>query len=138
MASVRGLRRWLAPAGVVIVLGGCVALFWLSGRALDEPFVAPGAEDVAITQSSLDTRQISYQMPGPDDAWQSTVARRLSNSGWRLSHAHYTWGDTEHYVPIYVRTSQVWVVTLSEQATLSGDRQHAVITVRYTTDPPGS
>src|SRR5579859_2020818 len=95
MASVRGLRRWLAPAGVVIVLGGCVALFWLSGRALDEPFVAPGAEDVAITQSSLDTRQISYQMPGPDDAWQSTVARRLSNSGWRLSYVFNNSGTTE-------------------------------------------
>jgi hypothetical protein len=116
---------------LLLVVVGCGAGGWLAMRQVLAPFLAPGASDVRVEAVGWGARLISYRMPNPDDAWLTTVARRLRGAGWVLSDEGYLWGNTERYTTIYTRSSRLWFLRLDERAELLGDRSFAQIEVSY-------
>lgn len=116
---------------LLLVIVACAAGGWLAMRQALAPFLAPGAADVRVESAGWGARLISYRMPNPEDAWLTTVARRLRGAGWALSDEGYLWGNTERYTTIYTRSSRLWFLRLDERAELLGDRSFAQIKVSY-------
>ena len=125
------MGRKLALGLILAQLLGCGGGVWLGLRLVESPFLAPGAANVQISDLAPGERLIEYQMPNPDDAWYTTIARRLANSGWRLPDARNHWGDTENYVTRYTRDTSLWLLVIHERAELLGDRSNAHIRVSY-------
>jgi hypothetical protein len=126
------LRR-IAILGLLLTLVTCGAGTWLALRGATRTFVAPGAANVKVAELGLGRREITYNMPNPDDGWQTAVARRLILSGWDLEADPHQWGGTETITVLssYVRTSRFWFFAIRERAELLGDRSSALIRVQY-------
>ena len=118
--------------GLLILLVACGAGVWIVQRASAAPFIAPGAADVRVTYNRFGEQTITYSMPNPDDAWQTSVARRLSKSGWDQVPDVYHWGRTETIttLAVYTRTRHLWFVTIDDEAAFMGSRSSARIVVR--------
>ncbi len=121
-------KRWLA--GIALV-GLLLALLgyggWGAAQGDSSPLVVGGAADLQIEDRRLGERVISYRMPRPEDGWVSAVGRRLKLSGWLLDTASYEWGNTERFVPVYVREQSILNLRISDRVELRGDRERAVI-----------
>jgi hypothetical protein len=128
------LIRRILPLALVLLVGACTAVGWLALRQRDAQFIAPGAYDLQVVQAGVGGRVIRYRMAQPELGWASTIARRLSLSGWSITFDRYAWGDTANYVPTYTRTSQFWLVRVRERAELRGARDAAEITVTVRVD----
>jgi hypothetical protein len=126
------LRR-IAILSLMLAIAACSAGAWLAIRGVTDPFVAPGAANVHVSEIEVGERLITYTMPNPDDGWQTAVARRLSLSGWSLEADRWQWGGTETTIVLasYIRTSQFWFLTIRERVELLGDRSNAFIKVSY-------
>ena len=107
----------------------CVVAGWLALEARDATFIAPTAREIATQQQGANQRVITYRMADPGVGWLSTVARRLRLNGWSIIDERYVWGNTERYVPTYVRETQFWTLHIRERVEMRGDREQAHLTV---------
>ena len=108
----------------------CGAGIWFAAQPQTGMFLVPGAVDVLVTDLGPGQRLITYRMQQPEVGWNSTLARRLKDSGWIPPDAFYEWGSTQTNNNVYTRRVSFLGVELWEQARLEGNPREARITVR--------